>query len=298
MFLKLIKKFNKSSNIINNIENTIDYKIRSNQLLVDAKTLTSPLTSKLIDGSRELIVSFTTYSKRIHDVHLVIESIAQQTVKPNRLILWLDEDEFSLDTIPLIIHKQIDRGLEVRFCPNYRSYKKLIPALKEFPEANIITIDDDVLYPHDMIELLYKEHKDNPECIIGHRAHKITFTANAHIQPYRKWHQEINSSEVHDCIFFTGVGGIMYPSNSLEQRVLSTDVFMSICPNADDVWFKAMALLNGTKSKKVDDSRDFSSRFLLLENSQDIALGNSNVIDNDAQIEAVFKKYDLYERLL
>ena len=147
----LIRKLNKSSNIINDIDNLIAYKIKSNQLLESAFKNTDLITRPLEEGETELIVSFTTYNKRIHDVHLVVESIAQQTVKPHRLLLWLDEDEFTQDTIPLILHKQIERGLDIRFCPNYRSYKKLVPTLQCFPNANIITVDDDILYPHDIV---------------------------------------------------------------------------------------------------------------------------------------------------
>lgn len=58
---------------------------------------------KIIDES--LIVSLTTYSKRIHEVYLVIESIMQQTILPNKIILWLDETEFNYETIPSILKK-------------------------------------------------------------------------------------------------------------------------------------------------------------------------------------------------
>ena len=57
-----------------------------------------------------------------------------------------------------------------------------------------------------------------------------------------------------------------------------------------------MALLNNTKHKKVSDERDFQSRFLVIESSQDIALANSNLIEenrNDLQINAVFNFYKL-----
>ena len=133
------------------------------------------ITAPIVNKERELIISFTTYNKRIHDVYLVVESIAQQTVKPNRLILWLDENEFTLETIPEVLKKQVERGLEIRFCPNYRSYKKLIPTLQCFPSANVITIDDDILYPVDMIRRLVEEHNRFPDCVIGHNAHQMKF---------------------------------------------------------------------------------------------------------------------------
>lgn len=297
----LIKKCKKFYQVISSLseinEMSIDYKIRSNQLLVDAITSTAPITAAVTCGSTELIVSLTSYDKRIHDVHLVIESIAQQTIKPNRLILWLDENEFTLNSIPLILHKQIARGLEVRFCPNYRSYKKLIPALKEFPKANIITIDDDILYPHDMVEILFREHTLCPNYIIGHRAHKMKFE-NGTLVPYSQWENESLDCTPSDLIFITTGGGTLFPAKCFVNEVFNSSVFMSICPDADDIWFKSMSLISNVKCKKVSDCRDFFSRFLLLQDSQDIALKHINLEGNDKQIKAVFEKYNLYRKLL
>ena len=92
-----------------------------------------------------LVVSLTTFGQRVFDVHLVVESIMQQTVLPNRIILWLDETEFNESSLPLSLKKMQQRGLEIRYCPNLRSYKKIIPTLKLVPEATVITIDDDDL---------------------------------------------------------------------------------------------------------------------------------------------------------
>ena len=294
-----LKVFYKAINGLSTINDiSIDLKIRTNQLLLDARTSNTLLTSDHIDSNVELIVSFTTYNKRIHDVHLVIESIAQQALKPNRLILWLDENEFTLESIPLILHKQIERGLEVRFCPNYKSYKKLIPTLQLFPDANIITIDDDILYPHDMIEILMREHQKFPYYIIGHRGHKIKFKSDKHMSPYSNWDNEIKKESIGHDIFLTGVGGILYPPNSLNNLVLNCQTFMDLCANADDVWFKAMALLNDVKCKKVNDERVFFNRFLLLADSQDIALYKTNIVDNDIQLKEVFDYYDLHKKFI
>ena len=45
---------------------------------------------KLAD--KEVVISLTTYGKRLYSVSLTIESIMQGTMKPNRLILWLQDD--------------------------------------------------------------------------------------------------------------------------------------------------------------------------------------------------------------
>ena len=300
MFKKIIKLFNKlnnSINIINGFDSLLNCKIRANSLLKIALSSTESIVSLTISNETELIVSLTTYNKRVHDVHLVIESIAQQTLKPNRLILWLDENEFTLETIPLILHKQIARGLEIRFCPNYKSYKKLIPTLKLFPDANVITIDDDILYPHDMIEMLMKEHFRYPKHIIGHRAHEVKLKNNE-ILPYNKWENETKNHQSSILCFITTGGGTLFPANSFNSEVVNDEIFSSLCANADDIWFKAMALLNNTECKKVNDDRIFFNRFLLLPDSQDIALYKNNIINNDKQLKAVFDYYELHNKFI
>jgi len=295
----LIKKINRSCNVIIDLDKTLDFRIKSSYLLNAALISAEPITQPVTKGETELIVSFTSYSKRIHDAHLVIESIAQQTLKPNRLILWLDEDEFTLETIPLVLHRQIKRGLEVRFCPNYKSYKKIIPTLEIFPDANIITIDDDILYPFDMIEILIREHKLDSTCILGFRAHKIKMESNGILKPYVEWEYETSDNNSGNLIFLTSGAGTFFPRACFDYEVLNSRVFMSICPSADDVWLKAMALLSQSKCKKVNDNRRFWERFTSIRHNQDIGLFNLNVIDsfNDEQIRSVFEKYDLYSKV-
>ena len=99
----------------------------------------------------EIIISLTTYSLRIHNVYIALESLLNQTIKPNRIILWLAEEEFNEANLPISVLRLKERGVEIRFCEDYKSYKKLIPTLREFPEAIIITVDDDVIYPMDQI---------------------------------------------------------------------------------------------------------------------------------------------------
>ncbi|MCQ8822207.1 glycosyl transferase [Pseudoalteromonas agarivorans] len=291
-FLKNIKK------VTETFESKLEVSNRTNYLLNSALTSNESIISSEVNN-KELIVSLTTYSKRIHDVHLIIESIAHQTLKPNRIILWLDEEEFTLNTIPLILKKQIARGLEVRFCPNYKSYKKLIPTLKISPKANIVTIDDDILYPYDMLELLYNEHLLNPDCVVGHRVHKITLDAQKNILPYSEWEQEATDKSKSNLIMAIGIGGIFYPSGILSEECLNIKNFTLLAPNADDIWFKAMSLLTNAPHKKVSDERNFWERFLVVESSQDIALFHNNQIEhgNDSQFKAVFEKYNLYKKL-
>ena len=53
-------------------------------------------------GDADIIVSLTTYGRRIHSVYATIESLMEQTMKANRIILWLDT---SFQGKPLLEHR-------------------------------------------------------------------------------------------------------------------------------------------------------------------------------------------------
>ena len=105
------------------------------------------------EGGTEIIVSLTTHGRRIYEVYLAIESIMQGSRKPDRIVLWLSSDIQGV-SLPLTLLKQMKRGLIVKFTEDIGPYTKLVPALTEYPDSVIVTIDDDILYPYDTLELL------------------------------------------------------------------------------------------------------------------------------------------------
>ena len=246
----------------------------------------------------DVIISLTSYGKRIYDVHLTIESLMQQTVKPNKIILWLSEDEFTPDNIPLTLKKLEKRGLTIEFCKDIRSYTKLVPALRKYPDDIIITVDDDIIYQFDLIENLLNSYKEDPKSIHFCRGHRMKIVNNV-LLSYYKWNWFINDFNINKLNFPTGVGGVLYPPHSLYFDVTDEKKFLSLAPFADDVWFKAMALLQGTLSKKVFTRSSIGEDYidLISEIQMDTALFKVNILKNDEQIKAVFEKYSIYELL-
>jgi len=247
----------------------------------------------------EIIISLTTYGKRLYYVYLAIESIMQQTLKPNRIILWLS-DELKNTDIPLTLCRQQKRGLEIRYCKDIRSYKKLIPTLAAFPSSTIITIDDDYLYHFDLVENLVNAYKKNPKLIYCGRMHRIKFRNNTTLKKYKDWVRNYDGYDVSPLNFPLGCGGILYPPHCLNQEVFNEDVFMDICKYADDVWFKAMALLNNTSSQRIFIHNKGDGDLIPTVNIEDTQLSNINIAKslNDIQLKAVFSKYNLYKRLI
>ncbi len=246
----------------------------------------------------DIIVSLTTYGRRIRSVYMAIESIMEQTMKPNRIILWLDHS-FEGKRLPESLNKLCKRGLEIAYCKDIRSYKKLVPALSKYPDDAIITVDDDALYDVNMLENLIVPYLDNPDAIYCNRMHKMTFDGNGKLAPYNKWKGACHEKGLSNLYFPTGVGGILYPPHSLDEEVSNEKVFMDICMHADDVWFKAMALKKGTPVCHVETIHPNGNDYIENEAVQDTALWLLNLRQsaNDKQIDDVFTKYDLYKLL-
>ncbi|MGR5340808.1 glycosyl transferase [Vibrio astriarenae] len=254
-----------------------------------------PLVCDEPNNCSPLVVSLTTYSERINLVHLTIESISQQSIKPERLVLWLDENEFNEDNLPITIKRQIQRGLEVKFCPNYRSYKKIYPTVTSYPDHNIVTLDDDFIYPFDFIEQLVRESVKYPNAIVGHRTHQISLDKSGDLLPYKRWKKETQDNLSPHLNFVTTGSGTIFPSKVAAALFSEGDVFSQICPSADDVWINFKAIEQQIPRYKVPDNRLFKRRFIHIPDEFSIGLHQENVGQggNDNQILEVIKHLNL-----
>lgn len=202
-----------------------------------------------------LIVSLTSYPERMYDLHFCLYSLLNQTLKPDMVILWLAREEFpnGENDISKKVLNLKKNGLTIKWCKNIRSYKKLIPALEEYPQDIIVTADDDIFYPQNWLEKLYTSYIKNPQNIHCHRAHKITFDKNSRIEPYQNWRKCIDDKTLSFNNFSTTGGGVLYPPKCLYKDVLNEDYFTKLAPEADDIWFWAMAVMNNTKIRVIEN---------------------------------------------
>lgn len=248
-----------------------------------------------------LIVSLTSYPKRIKELEFTIYSLLNQQVKPDELILWLATSEFpnkEMD-LPRELTKFKENGLTIKWCDITKSYKKLIPVLQEYPECIIVTADDDLFYPADWLKKLYEEHEMYPHNILAHRCRKIAFDGNK-IKRYLDWKILTNDENEGYLNFFTTGGGVLFPPHSLNKKVFDTDLYDKLCPTGDDIWFWSMALLNDTKTRVVKNN---ISEITYVNPARDIlfnkdTLWSYNETHNDKQLENILNNFpELYEKI-
>lgn len=187
----------------------------------------------------EVIVSLTTFPARMKTLPIVLESLFRQTVKPDKIILWLADTQFSdKNKVNLKLHKFITLGLNVEYCEDLRSHKKYYYSMKNNPDAIVITVDDDIIYSEDMIEKILLVHKKYPNCIVANRAHRIRFLNEMPLS-YKEWEgRAITKSGPEIDLCPTTGAGCLFPPKSLDQRVFDKRVFLNICKYADDLCSK------------------------------------------------------------
>ena len=244
----------------------------------------------------DIVVSLTSFAERLDKVAYTIESLMQQTLRADRILLCLGADRVKSSDIPLALKRLEKRGLEIRFCAeDLGPYTKFFYSLQDNPNSLLITVDDDILYPFDMIEKLYSAYCQDKRYIYCHRGHKMHLH-KGQLSPYKQWEYSTQERDPSYLIFPTGVGGVLYFPGALYNEVLDKDRFLALCPKADDVWLKAMSLKQGVACKTIRQANPFCFEFPAIIGSQEVTLKRSNKQSggNDAKIKAVFEHYDLY----
>lgn len=237
------------------------------------------------------IITLTSYPARIRFVAETVKSLMAQTI-PAKIVLWLGKDEFpgrekDLPADLLALRKE---GLEIRYTKDVGPYTKLVPSLKAFPEKVLITVDDDILYPENWLQNLLLAYVENPEMIHACRCHQIRFSGKK-VAPYRRWNYEAVGLQPSFNNFMTGVGGVLYPPHCLHADVFNEDLFMSLAPKADDIWFWAMAVLNNVKINLI--AKPYNHLKTVPGSQKEGCLWQENVIGggNDVQFAAVLAHY-------
>ena len=197
--------------------------------------------------SRQLIVSLTSFPKRIGVAHKALETIYAQTRKADEIVLWLAEEQFpgkEADLPESLMSLVRENRLTIRWCADLKGHKKLIYALQEYPDDIVVTIDDDLLYPRDMLDALYRSYLLHPNAVSTLRAHLILLSDDNRVLPYKKWMLEVDAC-VHQPsmqLMTSGGAGDLYPPLNYRREFFDPDVIQEVCLWADNLWSKAMEL--------------------------------------------------------
>lgn len=287
-FLKKIKFYSLESFIIRNIGNFI--------IPIYFKFTCKKKNYRLNPNNGEtdrakIIVSLTSFPLRMKRLHFVIESILRQSVKPDMIILWLCKEEVkSAEEIPKSLKKMQLRGLSIRFVEKrLRSHLKYYYAMKEYPNDIIITIDDDIMYPDNLIESLLACHHEHPKSICANYTIIISKDGNGNLLPFILFEEnKIKNSESLNYLLM-GVSGVLYPSGVLHKDLFDVNLITKLCPLADDLWLQTMALLQ--KTNVCQTSLLYRPLPVIIRNNTTLTSINIGTNRNDEQIQNIRKYY-------
>jgi len=270
------------------------------------KKLADKKIATLLKGKRKLserkidnlIVSLTSFPQRISEIKYVIYSLLDQTILPEKIILWLAESQFPNKErdLPQDLLALRKFGFTVEWCEDLRSYKKLIPALEQFPDYYIATADDDLYYKKNWLEKLWLGHLEFPQDVVCHLAERILVDDKC-VLPYMQWTKYIRVSEVGFQAFCCSGGGILFHKKYLYEDIEKKELFLNLSPCADDFWFYFMIILKNTKIrvvkkpwkiKYVNPYREYG-----LNNGYKLSTANMDGGLNDKQLKNILEYYKI-----
>ncbi|MGN0728816.1 glycosyltransferase family A protein [Treponema sp.] len=251
-----------------------------------------------VPREKKIIVSLTSFPQRFETLPLCLKSLCLQSMKPDKICVYLGTDTVTIPEELLILEKY---GIEfIRTNDNLMPHKKYFYAMQSFPNDIIITVDDDSIYSKNLVKMLYRTHKKYPDCIAAVRVHKMIYSKEQELYSYNNWINNYTSCRKPSYnLFATGIGGVLYPPGILPQRAFDTEAIKMYCLKADDIWLKFMQLLNRKKVVAAPLSLFYSPEPYEIKTSQELALNQENVKEykNDEYI-AILRNLYSFDQLV
>ena len=180
-----------------------------------------------------IIVSLTTSPKRINNIKIVIDQILNQTIPPDYIYLNLPKvfkrtGETFKDIPNFLIHPKI----KIKFVEDIGPITKILPTLQDnlHDDTLVISIDDDIYYGNNMIEVLCKLHNKFPNTVINGSNMNIYIYTLSNLLNFLK----INNIILYeDERFVEGFAAVAYPYKLFKDIKINMDL-PKVCYFSDD----------------------------------------------------------------
>ena len=118
---------------------------------------------------KRLIVSLASNPSRLSSTIQALVAIYEQKVTPDTVLLWLFTSDFPGREKNLpeeLVRMESENGLSVRWCEdNLELHDIYFRALREYPDALVITVDDTMIRHDQMTEKLYYSYLLHPQVV-------------------------------------------------------------------------------------------------------------------------------------
>lgn len=236
---------------------------------------------------QRLVVTLTTIPARAHRLRTTLRSLLDQTEPADRILLCLPETSRRTGLpYPDPATLALPAGVEVLRCADEGPASKLLPTLRAEPDARIVVVDDDVVYPRDFLAGLLAAHRAEPAAALGLRGVRAAtggpFPALPHVMC-----SAIPAPVPVDILF--GTWGYLVPPGALDEAVHDFTGHPSAVRWVDDVWISGHLARRGVR-RLVIPTRSFPVE-TLASSVQALTDGPNRSGGNDAVAIAAFAPY-------
>ena len=228
----------------------------------------------------KILISLTSYKKRFIFLPTVIKSLKNQSMTPNKIVLVLSKNDMKnyklkINGIDIITVKK-----------DLKPHKKYYYTMLKYREYAIVTVDDDIMYCKNMLKSLYNSYIDHPNIVSGRRGHLMRYKTNGELNKYVSWNFDYNRTiKANYDIFFTGVGGVIYPPDILNINKIYLNIIKETILG-DDITLKYFEVNKGIEVKWIPNKHPQGLK--IMENSAVIPLYKINKkINNDIYIKNI-----------
>ncbi len=242
---------------------------------------------------KEIIVSMTSFPPRMNTIRWTLESVIRQSMKPNRIEIWLCEEEFPDREIPEVLKEFEKKGVEVFFTPlNLKPHKKCFHTAQHHKNSIIITLDDDILYSEDVVKRLYEGYlQSDRHSVICELAHEMLLTEDGRLKRYEEWNCEAKGIKgPSNMLMAIGAGGILYPAGFFSDDYFDMKAIKDCCLMADDLWLKFVGIRN---QYPVLKTKRYAKNVYCVKGSQAVSLSekNNGKGQNNISLSRLVEKY-------
>lgn len=203
-------------------------------------------------GNKKLVVTLASYPPRIDAAFIVVENmLTKQTLKPTVVILNLFEGHFPNRRIPSKFDKLIKLGLSIYWHKtDMKSYNKFLHTYKKFSNDLVVTIDDDLHYPEDLLIHLVEGHNKWPKAVIASATFLMTFNIDGTPKSRREWiwqEKEMSKNIPNKWLYFgSGAGTLLVPKWIMTDKfdLLNATRIREEAPTNDEAWLNVARILN------------------------------------------------------
>ena len=221
----------------------------------------------------DIIVNITTYPKRDKFLQTTLKSLQKQSLKATKIILWLSEEEYDKNNLPITIQSCIDNKLltDIEWVHKNTYCHKRHDCFKKYNDSYNLCFDDDIVYPENFIYELVNKAKKYQNCIAVMASNEVEYNG------YEL--KKLNTLQSQISLKNNFMGGrncfppYVIPCGIFYDSKLNTlrDIYVKKC---DEAWIRAFSLR--FKIPIYILHRWCEYKFDTISETQEMALYNEN----------------------